>query len=657
MAFTVVRVIPDEELPHSPLRSEEPISRALGAIPGVGGFLKGVQQHTSPSGVMGPGVIAQIMAGLQQKATGTGSPQDFYEKTIGPTESIAGTAASLAMPARTFLQRLLTGAVMPMVEHALQGGSGETGFLKGLGGAAIQTGLEGILKIPKQIGLHRLAKSARTQYDTATEAHNAQNAEDLAGDRMQGALDLRAHRTETAAVKAQNARQKAATDSVNEAAQSAHATRVQSIRGADAQRIRAEKQAYQSSKRATLAGHDAQVSAATTAYEQSRGVHADQAAQIIMDDAKSVVPEWAAFPSNLDGIVNGVLGSGQKLSSATYGEALNLAKESARGTDVILPLTDIRKLGVPMKGLASTVDDAAAMPTHGVVDAANAIEYLNRMRGLKRDWGVYNRTTSELSKLDLGVSEEARTAYKKAQEVIEAVDTSGALRAEGGRTVLDTDKLFEAMHKVKNIDIIRKRGEQDFLTSPLVQASGGTPQPPAAIPAPIIDPFMPSAKTPLPPKPTSESFTPTPLPERPTREPFTQENPPLSPDETGAIEGRSLGTRGQRMSVGGGLGFLSGLATGQGASYYHSPTTVAGLLAGAATPNQWITKAPGMAPLEALLGELAQLSGATVREGLLPKDVTPADLAEIRAAQAAPPDPSRSLQMTLAEKIDPSETR
>ncbi len=50
MAFEVVREIPEDELPRSPLRPEEPIAHALGMIPGVGSFLKGVQQQTSPRG-------------------------------------------------------------------------------------------------------------------------------------------------------------------------------------------------------------------------------------------------------------------------------------------------------------------------------------------------------------------------------------------------------------------------------------------------------------------------------------------------------------------------------------------------------------------------------------------------------------------------------
>ncbi len=110
-----------------------------------------------------------------------------------------------------------------------------------------------------------------------------------------------------------------------------------------------------------------------------------------------------------------------------------------------------------------------------------------------------------------------------------------------------------------------------------------------------------------------------------------------------------------------GLGILGGLATGTGAGHLYSAPALVGAGLGAAIPNQWITKAPGSAPLEALLGALAQVGGTGAREAILPEGgtvgrLTPEEIAtmdaEIRAAQGAratAADNPAALQLEIAQ--------
>ena len=192
MPFKVEGPVAEEEMIKSPLNPEEPIATLLEKIPGIGPFLKGVQQQTSPKGFYGPGLLAQILGGMTHT-----TPQKVYDTMVPQQEMAAGIAGQMALPGATIPARIAGGALIPMLEHLASGNvqSPGMGLLKGVAGGAGQGVMEGLMGAIKQPFMRSAAKAADAAHETALAQHetNALAAQSA----YAGAKDLHAGQAAT----------------------------------------------------------------------------------------------------------------------------------------------------------------------------------------------------------------------------------------------------------------------------------------------------------------------------------------------------------------------------------------------------------------------------------------------------------------------------
>lgn len=606
-----------EELPKAPI--VDPIARVLGQVPGIGPTLEAAQKQGSPQGFWGPGIIARILGGLTGK-----NPTDVYNATIGPTETAAGIAGSMALPAATLPSRLMGGALIPMLEHVLQGKAMSepgSGLLKGGIGAGTQGILEGVLGGVKQVGMRKAADKAEAafekklaKYETDAAAIEGRNADAYYGAERQRGLDLGAYDAQVAKVKDTNAAQ-----------------------------LTKAKRDYLLGKQATTAAYEKQVAAQQAAYEAAQQIHADGAAKLMMDGIKDKVPAFGVLPSDVGGLTTMVLGKGPKLLSEEFDKAMAQVIERAGAETIELPLQDIIALKLPI------IEKKIAADPHEVVtaftSAARAAEAVLG-KGAKQPM-LYRRVVDALDAAGIG-DPAAREAYKTGYGFMDFVGKSGALEVTPMGSTFHTDAIVKSLSNPKMVDILRKRGLGDVDEGVINVTRPGTPEVPAEIPKPVVPPFQAPVKQALPKKPEPIDITPEPLPE----EPLLSVGKPKSGSD---IEVQDLGSRYQRAKAGAILGWLAGLGTGTGGSYYHSGPAAIGALAGIGLPNKWVTKAPGTEELTSLMGTLAQVGGAGARESILRSydpsvaAVSPEDLVAIEAAKTALPDPTRTLQLGLDE--------
>jgi len=385
--------------------------------------------------------------------------------------------------------------------------------------------------------------------------------------------------------------------------------------------------------------HEELKASLTDEFRQKTASQEDLMAGTIMDDAKKSVPAWADIPSTVAGLYTAVLGKGKDLLSAAFDAALEAAKSTARGQTVNIPVSDLKTLGIAVKhnpGERLLPGDPGDLRMLVPVDAAELIDLLP---GLKNR-ALKARAHQALSEKDLGIAPEALTEYRIGKGTIESVDENKIFRwDEASKThSVDADALAKGLTSRDRMDTLQNRGMGDFDTYPGLQVAKDLPR------APTIPPLA----LPDPPPPRGPLGNPTPL---------------VSPDDSGAIKELTLpGSQYSRGALAaGGMGILGGLF---GAS--HGGPAAAGLLGagtgslgyglGASLPNKLVTKAP-MSPQEAVLMELLPLLlGAGLRNAggsASASDVSDADLAEIRAAQAAgttaASDPALQLTVTPEE--------
>jgi hypothetical protein len=337
-----------------------------------------------------------------------------------------------------------------------------------------------------------------------------------------------------------------------------------------------------------------------------------------MEDLKAKVPAFQGLPSDTGGLTEVVLGNGPKLLSQDFDAAMKQVVENAGNKVIRLPIKDLRALNVPTVGPLPSV----AGPRDVMLGAAKAADVAEAVTGMgTKDWRLYARVVQALDKQGIG-DPAARAAYKTGIGAIDFLGKSKALEILPEGSVLHTDKIVSALSDPRLVNILRKRDLGTAVEGMMQPARVGTPTAPDLMPSPL--------------------------------------NPKTAEVPTGSVDAMTLpGGRLGRGTAGALLGSALGGMTGTGFGHY-GPMGAAGGAIGLATPNAWITKAPGTAPLETLLGELAQLGGTGAREAILPEGgtvgrVTPEDLAEIRAAQAAGQTATDNPALQLS--LDPSETR
>ncbi len=311
------------------------------------------------------------------------------------------------------------------------------------------------------------------------------------------------------------------------------------------------------------------------------------------------------------------MGNGPKLLSKDFDAAMKGVMEQAGNKTVDIPVKDLRMLGVP--AIENIPSRAGAGDTMMGVAKARDVAEAVLGTGMK-DWRLYARVVQALDKQGIG-DPVAREAYKTGIGAIDFLGKSKALEVLPEGSVLHTDNIVKALSDPRLINILRKRDLGTGLEGMMQPARAGTPTAPDLVPSPL--------------------------------------NPKTAEILRDAVEATQLpGGRLGRGTAGALLGSAIGGATGTGFGHY-GPMGAIGGAAGLMTPNTWVTKAPGTAPLEALLGELAQLGGATGRAAITHQGdigtVTPADLAEIQAAQAAGQTAQDNPALQLS--LDASETR
>jgi hypothetical protein len=364
-------------------------------------------------------------------------------------------------------------------------------------------------------------------------------------------------------------------------------------------------------------------------FNQKVSTHEDLMAGSIMDEAKKSVPAWQDIPSTLQGLLSATLGKGKDLLSKSFDAALEAAKGAAIGKAVSIPVRDQQKLGVavreskePIPSWERVARDSGDLRMLVPVDAA---ELIDRLPGLK-DKGIKSRAQQALYDADLGISPEAMAEYKVGKGTIDLVDENKIFKFDPTTNAYRADReaLANGLLSRQHMDTISNREMGTFDTfNPLRVAEQG-PMPPV-IP-PLALPEMPAPRGPLGSPPL-----------------------PVDPDVSGAIKTLHIpGTQYSRAKAGSVIGGLPGLAIG------------------AAIPKGITTKAP-MSPQEdlahqllpALLGALFRTAGnpeASAAEPPVAREtipgVTPADLAEIRAAQdaRATAADNPALQLEIAPK-------
>lgn len=570
---------------------EEPIAKFLGKFSST---LKAAQKAGSPQGFAGPGVLDQLYSAATGAKRGT-----MYNATLPGTELAFDLVSGRGLPVTSFIKRFFGNAGQEMFKSALQGEGGATGFFKGFVGGGLGAAAEPVTGVIKQKGAQRLAGEAR-------DAIADKGLKQAEGIRVQDLVDQQAWEKTKAALEAKDALAKSE-------GKAAVAQRNLTREQAYSERLRnREVEAFQDAKatrklnRTRTEEHAKEVAAQQKAYEAAVLSHQDMAAKSIMDDAKSVVPEWAELPSNLKGIVEITTGKGKALSQAAFEKAYTEAFEAAKGHPVFLNPDDIAYFRLPVnKGGRANLADGTTIES-GSIDAGDLIKAMNEKPFKNRDWTVYERASRALADQGVGIPAEAREAYKNAMGFADYIQNSGAIK-EG---VLDTDRLVKAMYDVKTIEAVRRRSMGDAFTGPFQAARiepempSGVPAPPAPIPKPVKEPVP--LQAPKPQKPVMETYTPPPASEIPPKPVPTEIGNPLSADDLDVVKSIPIpGSPTLRATVGALAGSLLSQHSGWN-PYNLAPMAAAGWAAGRATPNEWITKAPGLQDLSNLIGELAK---------------------------------------------------
>ncbi len=208
----------------------------------------------------------------------------------------------------------------------------------------------------------------------------------------------------------------------------------------------------------------------------------DQSAARIMDAWKQRVPWWKDLTSDTKGITDAVIGKGHDLASAGFDTAMKDIVRAGAGKQIPLARDVAERIGLDVPAAINIPDhirmalqaagkEVPAPAGQVMVDAGKAAEAV--LGKWKKFPAEYRATVQALDDAGLG-SQEARSAYSAAMGLRDVVDKTGALSKRG---MFDVDKLLNGLQKVKNSDILRKRGLGNSVEGDIVNATQGAPQP------------------------------------------------------------------------------------------------------------------------------------------------------------------------------------
>jgi len=310
---------------------------------------------------------------------------------------------------------------------------------------------------------------------------------------------------------------KAMTDALNQMEQSGYKAEVQALRTAHAEQIRLGRAAHQTQKRQTMADYERHVADTEARHAAASGAHGESSAASIMDDWKRQVPAWESLPSSNRGVVDAVLGKGQRLVGQSFDAALTEAMAQAKGKQVTIPEKTAQALGFkveadPLAGMSAfnraALEKAGRLPPQPTGVPVDAAELMQRMTG---QWeakpAAYRSAADALVGAGFG-NEAARAEYKAAKGLIGSVDRAKAIEyVPGVGHVFNPEKQLAGMSTVKQINELRRRGLGDIFEGPM-QAIRGGPTPPPEIPKPVLPPFVPPQRPTMPARPLERPVRP-----------------------------------------------------------------------------------------------------------------------------------------------------
>lgn len=254
--------------------------------------------------------------------------------------------------------------------------------------------------------------------------------------------------------------------------------------------------------------------AAQQARQMTAETRAEQAAGIIGDHYKRIVPAWQDMPGGTKGLADMVYGRGQQKLSDAYEQAMQQVIGKARGTEVQIPVEVAMRLGLPVdpdvavrmgvqrSGLS--IPGYQAEAPGAVMASLTPVDAELLFKAAQGKWqkepGAYRAAFNALDEAGIG-DPAAREAYKAGQSLIQFTAASKMVRpaTSEGPERFDPQKAMNALMDLAKVDKLRKRGMGNIYEGPIPEVSRlGLPPAEIPAPAPIPKPTIPPATQPPP---------------------------------------------------------------------------------------------------------------------------------------------------------------
>lgn len=597
--------------PINPLQVLGKLHSAAGAGLGhVAGALGGLN--------LGGAMMSPEQKALRSRQIGN-QFRDIGEMALLPVASAGRVIGPLAQQARpmftAFLTRLAQQGGVAGIQQAMQGGDPGTVFGHAAAGMAFQGAMETPAKLVRTImaskaGQRILASAAASFKETLGSFQARQQFDKEFVDQLN---ELRAQGMKEQAAQASAAYGRLAFE----------------------HKVAGQKM---------TADWEKQVAAQEAVKEAARVTHMDKVAERLAVDWDARVPAWKGMPQTVEGLVDRVYGQGQAKLSAAFDTSLKEIVERAQGKMLSMPAADATALGLaePKAQQALFEKDAllqklfGGTPGPGMAPGASAPEGMVQVDASKVaqavlgkkgqiDPDLYHSVADLLTRNGLG-NAAANAEYASGMALKKFVDKTQALEFIDQPT-LYPERLLAGLTKEMQLKQLQGRiSGEDALRGSVAAAREGLPAELPAIPKPRQGPLAP--KPPEPVAPLDVKYDPQ----------LAKANEPTmpTPEELGVTLSPPP-TPWKMASLGGGLGGALLGALGGGYGHYGvggSLGTLAGLYLSHKLPAQ-IPSGPLSPTADAILAKAPTIAAGILRAIAGGGEVSPADLAEIRAAQAA----------------------
>jgi hypothetical protein len=216
-------------------------------------------------------------------------------------------------------------------------------------------------------------------------------------------------------------------------------------------------------------------------YVAAKAEHAKQAAGEIVDNIAAKVPTLKGLPRDEQGLADIVAGGSQAKVSEMYDKSLKDVVSRGQGKMVSLDVDDARKLGFKNMRTHRVAPSGRGIEPNETVEV-DAGELASRLPGFwKKDAKIYRRGVEALDSAGVG-DPAARAEYSAFQGAAQFLDAAKAMK--GGK--FNPDAIESALHDLKKVNILRKRGLGDVSSGMMQPARSGplAPRKPEARPMP-----------------------------------------------------------------------------------------------------------------------------------------------------------------------------